>query len=194
MKRIKIIILLFQFWEFEIKNEHITAHGYKQLCIINHNEKKMTEKELIEFIKEYSEKDIDYIKCDIFEEEDNNYNFRMSICEIVKNDFSICSDKLIIDLFLSLSNSAKKTFGIYRNYQLFANEILNRGHIKYFEIYLEGATKSFDTLIASGIIDLDKEKIIEIIEYLEEKKEKNKYEQMISRFKYLLSKKNFEYP
>ncbi len=76
------------------------------------------------------------------------------------------------------------------NYQLFANEILNRGHIKYFEIYLEGATKSFDTLIASGIIDLDKEKIIEIIEYLEDKKEKNKYEHMISRFNHLLSKKN----
>ncbi len=148
----------------------------------------MSEKELSQFIKGYSECDIDYIKCDILEEQDNNYDFRMSICEIVKNDFSICSDKLLIDLFLSLSNSAKKTFVIYKDYQLFANEILNRGHTKYFEVYLEGATKSFDTLIASGIIDLDKEKIIEIIEYLENREEKNKY--MISRFNHLLTKKN----
>ncbi len=95
---------------------------------------------------------------------------------------------MIIDLFLSLSNSAKKTFGIYKDYQLFANEVLNRGHIKYFEVYFEGASKSFDTLIASGIIDLDREKITEIIEYLEEKEDKKKYEYMLTRFKHLLTK------
>ncbi len=149
----------------------------------------MTKKGLINFIKEYSRSDIDSIKCDAFEEEDNNYDFRMSICEIVKNDFSICSDELIIDLFISLSNSAKKIFGVYNEYHLFANEVLNRGHIKYLEIYLEGVTKSFDTIIASGEIDLDVEKTTQIIEYLKGKKE-DKYECMIPRFNNLLTNKN----
>ncbi len=171
--------------------KHFLIEGYDSYVEIlakdyKVNIKKMTEKELIEFIKEYSESDIHYIKCNL--EEDTNYDFRMAICEIAKNDFSICSDTLIIDLFIALSNSAKKTFGIYKNYQLFANETLNRGHIKYFEIYLEGATKSFDTLIASGILNLDRQKIIEIIEYLENKNDKNKYELMISRFNKFLEK------
>ncbi len=148
----------------------------------------MKENEVIDFIKNYTKIDYKYIECNLSEAQDNNYDFRMSVCELAKENLSICSDNLIIDLYIALSNSAKKTFAVYRYFHLYANEILNRGHIKYFDLYLDGAMKSFDTLLASSQIQLEEQKIIEIIDYIQTKSNKEKYQHMLNRFHSLLKK------
>ncbi len=120
---------------------------------------------------------------------DDNMKFRISVCELLVKDFSISSDQLIIDLYLELSKSSKETWGVYRNFHLFANEILNRNAVEYLDIYVEGATKSSDTGMASGRLDLEPKIIKEIIEELKVKTKKElNYEYMIKRFEYLYSK------
>ncbi len=111
------------------------------------------------------------------------------ICKHIKDDFSLYPDELIIDLYTALSDVAKATFSVYNNFHLFANEVLKRGHIKYLDIYIDGATKSFDTLLASGAIELERNTIIEIIAHLKTKMNHNKkYVSMLNRFEVLLEK------
>jgi len=127
--------------------------------------------EIEKFIKEYSSLDFDKIKFDWNGKhgddlKDPNMDFRMKVCEFLKNDFSIASDKLILDLYQELSRSSKETWGVYNSYHLFAQEILNRGKTKYLLEYLKGASQSFDTTVASGRIQLtdnDKKKILDYV-------------------------------
>lgn len=77
--------------------------------------------EIEKFIKEYSNSNFDKIKFDWngkhgYELEDPNMDFRMKVCEFLKSDFSIVSDKLILDLYQELSRSSKETWGIYNSY------------------------------------------------------------------------------
>lgn len=93
------------------------------------------------FIKEYSKSDFGKIKFDWNgkhgnELEDPNMAFRMEVCEYLIKDFSIANDELILDLFQELSKSSKETWGVYGNYHLFAQEILDRGRTKYLLTYL----------------------------------------------------------
>ena len=98
--------------------------------------------------------------------EDLNMEFRIRVCEYLVKDFSIAPDQLILDLYQELSKSAKETWGVYQHYHLFAQEILNRGRTKYLLNYLQGASQSFDTRLASGRIKLTDEEKLEILDYV----------------------------
>jgi hypothetical protein len=74
---------------------------------------------------------------------------------------------LILDLYQELSKSSKETWGVYRSYHLFAQEILNRGKTKYLLNYLQGASQSFDTSLASGRIDLTNDERKEILDFVD---------------------------
>jgi hypothetical protein len=124
------------------------------------------------FIQNYSKSDFNRI---IFawngkhrdQLEDPNMDLRIQVCEFLVHDFSAASDELILDLYQELSKSSKETWSVYRNYHLFAQETLNRGKTKYLMKFLEGASQSFDTTLASGRIDIslaDKEEIIQFVE------------------------------
>lgn len=124
------------------------------------------------FIKEYSKSDFDKIKFDWNGKhgddlKDPNMDFRMQVCEYLIMDFSIAPDNLILDLYQELSKSSKETWGVYRSYHLFAQEILNRGKTKYLLNYLQGASQSFDTLLASGRIELTNDDKKEILDFVE---------------------------
>lgn len=115
----------------------------------------MTEGELVDFIRHYNGTDLDRIRFDWNGQHgdklrDLNMDFRMAVCEYLAKDLSVASDHLIRDLYLELSKSSKETWGIYRNYHLFAQELLDRGVTKYLMDYLNGAAQSFDTALASG--------------------------------------------
>ena len=156
----------------------------------------MTKIEIQTFIKNYSDKDYDRIKFDWNGNHgddfvDKNYDFRMQVCEIMKNDFSNSSDKLILDLYLELSKCAKETFGVYNSYHLFANELLERTGIKHFEEYIEGASKSMDTGLSSGRLNLSKERNYEILNHIKSKIANSENESEIRGYDYML--KRFEW-
>ena len=150
--------------------------------------------EIEKFIKAYSIVDFEYIKFDWNGKhgdalEDPNMDFRMQVCEFLVKDFSIASDQLILDLYQELSSSSKETWSVYRNYHLFAQEVLNRGKTKYLLNYLKGAGKSFDTALASARVPLSHEEKEEILSYVNtqmsnSKNEENKkyYELALKRF------------
>jgi len=128
--------------------------------------------EIEKFIKEYSESDFDKIKFDWNgkhgdELKDPNMDFRMEVCEYLIKDFSIAPDSLILHLYQELSKSSKETWGVYRSYHLFAQEILNRGKTKYLLNYLQGASQSFDTSLASGRIVLTNDEKKEILGFVD---------------------------
>ncbi|WP_367390617.1 hypothetical protein [Lewinella sp. LCG006] len=128
--------------------------------------------EIQKFIKEYSDLDFNKIKFDWNGKhgddlKDPNMDFRMKVCEYVIKDFSIVPDSLILDLYQELSKSSKETWGVYRSYHLFAQEILNRGKTKYLLNYLQGASQSFDTSLASGRIELTNDEKKEILDFVE---------------------------
>ncbi|UOX33946.1 hypothetical protein LXD69_00170 [Flavobacterium sediminilitoris] len=156
----------------------------------------MTKNEIQTFAKNYSEKDFDRIKFDWNGKygddfEDKNYDFRMQLCEIIKEDFSYSSEKLILDLYLELSKCAKETFGVYNSFHLFANELLERTGIKYFDEYIEGASKSMDTGLSSGHLDLSNKRINEILSHIKSKMANSKNESEIGKYDYML--KRFEW-
>lgn len=158
----------------------------------------MTNIEYQNFAKNYSKDDFGRIKFawngkhgdDLI---DTNYDFRMNLCQAIKDNLSIGPDQLIIDLYIELSKCAKQTFGVYNSFHLFGNEILSRGGTKYFDLYIEGASKSMDTLLMSARLDLNKERIIEILDYindrLNEAEPPKGYDHMKQRFEWLLNKK-----
>lgn len=160
----------------------------------------MTKSEVQLFVKNYTEKDFELIKFDWNgkhgdEFEDKNYDFRIKICETIKNDFSYTSENLIVDLYLELSKCAEESFGVYTSYHLFANELLERTGIKYFDEYIEGASKSMDTGISSGRLTLSKERVSEILNHIqskmanfETKSEIAGYDFMLERFERLSKK------
>lgn len=162
----------------------------------------MTTKEIQTFAKNYSDKDFDQIKFDWNgkhgdEFEDKNFDFRMQLCETIKYDLSDSSEKLILDLYLELSKCAKESFGVYNSYHLFANELLERTGTKYFDEYIEGASKSMDTGLSSGRLNLSKERITEILNYIKSKVENSKniseikgYDYMLKRFEWLEKEKS----
>jgi hypothetical protein len=156
--------------------------------------------EIQTFAKNYTDKDFDRIKFDWNGKhadhfEDKNIDFRMQLCETIKNDFSYSSDKLILDLYLELSKCAKETWSVYNSFHLFADELLERGGIKYFDEYLEGASKSMDTNLSSGRLDLSKERVSEILSHIKstiansnKESDIRGYDYMLKRFEWLSEK------
>lgn len=140
----------------EPTNEDINNHAF--LEYFSYNYQKDNDFEWIKF--DWNGKHGD----DFF---DKNVDFRMLLCEYLIDRLPITHLELIRDLYIELSRSSEQTFGVYRSYHLFANELLLRGKTKYFMDYLKGASYSFDTGLASGRLNLDISTVEEIVTYID---------------------------
>ena len=137
----------------------------------------MTDEQLKTFALNYTEEHFSKIRFDWNgkhgeEFEDPNYDFRMKLCEAIKDDLKPYPDPLIIDLYSQLAESSPATFGIYMSFHLFANELLLRGGSRYFPVYQEGAQKSMDAGMMSSRLDLLEEVLDEILTYIHSEAEK----------------------
>lgn len=128
------------------------------------------------FADNYTSADFDKIKFDWNGEHadkfhDNNYDFRMQLCEFLITQLDKVKLELIRDLYLELSRWAKEAWCVYGKYHLFAQQLLNRGGTKYLIDYLEGSVQCFDTGLASGRVELTNEQKQNIFDFITTKLE-----------------------
>lgn len=135
----------------------------------------MTEKELQNFVDNYTPAEFDRIKLkwngkygqDFV---DDNYNFRMQVCEFVVPQIDKIDIYLIRDLYCEMGKTSPLTFGVYNKFHLFADELLKRGGTKYLLDYIRGASHSMDTGMSSGRLTISNEKARELLTYFDELK------------------------
>lgn len=126
------------------------------------------------FADNYTSKDFDKIKFDWNGKHadnfhDNNYEFRMQLCEFLIPQLDHVKLELIRDIYLEISKCANELWAVYSKYHLFAQQLINRGETNYLIDYLEGATQCFDTMLASGRITLTKIQKENIINFINDK-------------------------
>lgn len=112
----------------------------------------------------------------------------MRVCEYFRQELAQCATPLLLDLYRSLAESSKITFSVYSYFHLFANEILERGGVKYFDIYHEGALQSFDTLLASARLSLSQTRLQEIRSFLTECIDRSEDTEIIERYTFMLKR------
>lgn len=132
----------------------------------------MTSQELQTFIDNYSSADFDRIKLlsnGKYGQEfaDNNYDFRMELCEFVVSQIDKVNIELIRDLYGETGKSSKMTFSVYNKFHLFADELLKRGGTKYLLDYVRGASHTMDTGISSGILTISNEQAKALLEHFD---------------------------
>lgn len=138
----------------------------------------MTNQELQRYIDNYTTADFDRIKLvwngkygqDFV---DDNYDFRMQICEFVVPQIDKVNIDLIRDLYCETGKTSPMTFGVYNKFHLFADELLKRGGKKYLFDYIRGASHSMDTGISSGILTISRQTAKELLDYFDELKLKS---------------------
>lgn len=135
----------------------------------------MTENELQKFIDNYSSADFDKIKLkwngeygQIFEDE--NYDFRLRVCEFIIPQIDKVNIKLIRDLYCETGKTSPMTFGVYLKFHLFADELLKRGGTEYLLDYIRGASHSMDTGMRSGVLTISKEQAKKLLDYFDKLK------------------------
>ncbi|ATL48967.1 hypothetical protein COR50_18320 [Chitinophaga caeni] len=138
----------------------------------------MTNQELQTYIDDYTMADFNRIKLmwnGKYGQEfmDDNYDFRMQVCEFVVPQIDTVSLDLIRDLYCETGKTSPLTFGVYNSFHLFADELLKRGGSKYLLDYIRGASHSMDTGISSGRLTISKQKAKELLNYFDELKSKS---------------------
>lgn len=111
------------------------------------------------FANHYTHKDFEIIKFDWNGQhgdkfQDNNVTFRTQLSEFLIPYLSSIKLELIKDLYLEHAKYSREAWAVYRNFHLFAQELLSRGGINYIYEYLEGSIQSFDAGLASARIVL----------------------------------------
>jgi hypothetical protein len=101
---------------------------------------------------------------------DKNYDFRVELCEFLIPKLETVKLELIRDLYLEMGKSSEATFGVYNNFHMLAQQLLQRGGTEYLMDYLEGASHTMDTGLSSGRISLTKERALQLLEYFDEKR------------------------
>lgn len=135
----------------------------------------MTQQEFQAFADNYTSADFEKIKM-VWngkygnEFVDEHYDFRTQLCEFLIPQLDTVKLELIRDLYLETGKSSKMTFGVYINFHLFAEQLLQRGGTEYLIDYIKGASHSMDTAMSSGRISLTKERANELLEYFDTKK------------------------
>lgn len=145
-----------------------------------------TVEELRIFAEGYTANDLSMIECSP-DDPLANYDFRIALSEFVVKHIDSVSVDLIADLYQENAKSSKYTFSVYLNLNVLAQKLLAYDWKKYLNIYMEGAAVSFDTLLCTGNIRLDKNIASEIYEYLAQMPEFKSREFFMERFKYLMS-------
>ena len=129
----------------------------------------MTEQKLQTYIDNYTSTDFDRIKLvwngkygqDFV---DDNYDFRMQVCEFVVPQIDKVNIELICDLYLETAKTSPLTFSVYNKFHLFADELLKRGGTDYLLDYIRGASQSMDTGMSSGRLTISKEQAKNLLE------------------------------
>jgi len=126
---------------------------------------------------------------------DTNYDFRMKLCEYLIPQINTVNIELIRDIYTETTKSSEATFGIYLKIYIYAQELLRRDWRKYLMDYMQGASYSFDTVITTALIEINKEVAQEILEYitktLETTTDENERKLMsgfVERFQWLATK------
>ncbi|TCC88495.1 hypothetical protein EZ428_17790 [Pedobacter frigiditerrae] len=138
----------------------------------------MTDEELQVFIDNYSTVDFDRIKLiwngkygqDFI---DDNYDFRIQVCEFVVPQIEKVKLGLIRDLYCETGKTSPMTFGVYLKFHLFADELLKRGGTDYLLDYIRGASHSMDTGMRSGILTISTQTAKELLAYFDQLKSKS---------------------
>lgn len=135
----------------------------------------MTQQEFQSFADNYTSADFDRIKM-VWngkygnEFDDKNYDFRTQLCEFLIPQLDTAKLELIRDLYLETGKSSEMTFGVYLNFHLFAQQLLQRGGTEYLLDYIKGASHTMDTGISSGRINLTKERANELLDFFDTKR------------------------
>ena len=135
----------------------------------------MTQQEFQNFADNYTSADFDRIKmvwngkCGN-EFADEHYDFRTKLCEFLIPQLDTVKLELIRDLYCETGKSSEMTFGVYINFHLFAQQLLQRGGTEYLLDYIKGASYTMDTGLASGRIKLTKERARELLEFFDNKR------------------------
>ncbi len=135
----------------------------------------MKEQELQTFIDNYTSADFDRIKLvwngkygqDFV---DDNYDFRMQVCEFVVPQIDKVEIELIRDLYCETGKTSPMTFGVYTKFHLFADELLKRGGRDYLLDYIRGASHSMDTGMSSGRLTISNEQAKSLLMYFDKLK------------------------
>ncbi len=138
----------------------------------------MKEQEIQAYIDNYTSTDFDRIELvwngkygqDFI---DDNYDFRMQVCEMVIPQIDKVNIELVRDLYCETGKTSPMTFSVYTNFHLFADELLKRGGTKYLLDYIRGAVYSMDTGISSGRLTISKQQARELLYYFDELKLKS---------------------
>lgn len=135
----------------------------------------MTEQELQRFIDNYTSADFERIKLSWNGKygqdfEDDNYDFRVQVCEFVVPQIDNVKLDLIRDLYCETGKTSPMTFGVYVKFHLFADELLKRGGTDYLLDYIRGASYSMDTLMSSGRLTISKEQAKKLLDHFYELK------------------------
>ncbi len=139
------------------------------------------------FIDNYSENDKAWLSLDWngkFGQKfnDNNYFFRQQIASIVCEQITSVDINLINDLFIELGKEAQLSYTVYSNYNILAQELLERGGVEYLFAYICAAHISFDAFLSTANIKLTKGRALEMLEYFDFLKENQKNTQMENMF------------
>jgi len=131
----------------------------------------MTEQELQTFVENYKPTDFDKIRYDWNgkygrEFHDNNYDFRMKLCQFLNPQIDKVNIELVRDLYAETTKSSEATFSIYTNIHIYAQELLRRDWKKYLMDYMQGGTYGMDSYLGIGRIEIGKDVAQQILDYM----------------------------
>jgi hypothetical protein len=155
----------------------------------------MTTADFKKFADNYSADDFEKIRFDwngkhVSEFHDNNYDFRMKLCEFLADDLDKVKLELIVDLFKELAKSSKETWSVYNKFYLFGQQILKRGTQENVMDYLFGAVQSFDAGLASAQLDLTIDQKKKISDYINSRLQTEKDKDKIGLLRFGLERFN----
>jgi hypothetical protein len=139
----------------------------------NINRITMTDQELQSFADNYSPPDFEKIRYDWNgkygqEFHDNNYDFRMQLCQFLIPQIDKVKIELVRDLYAETTKTSEATFGIYLNIHIYAQELLRRDWRKYLLDYMQGGTYGMDSFLGIARIDISKEIAQQILGHMRE--------------------------
>jgi hypothetical protein len=160
----------------------------------------MKEIDLQYFIDNYSKDDFEKIRFDWNgkygnEFHDNNYDFRMSLCEFLLPEIETANIELVRDLYSETTKSSKATWSIYTKIHIYAQELLRRNWKKYLHDYMRGGSYGMDSFIAIARVEIDKTIARQILDHINEtikttpdQDEKRLMSGYLNRFQWLADK------
>ncbi len=131
----------------------------------------MTDDELQAFADNYKPSDFAKIRYDWNgkygrEFHDNNYDFRMKLCQFLIPQIGKININLLLDLYTEATKTSKGTFSIYMNIHVYAQELLTRNWKEYLKDYMQGGTYGMDSYLGIGRIEIEKDVARQIFNHM----------------------------